>query len=1031
MNKLFYIFIFLLLPCLYLHAQQDDRTFVIEGLVYDEDGNLFEGVSIYLKDRVTLGTITSSDGRFSVKASRGNILVFSFVGYAKIEYLVTEEKKDLEIRLKSDETQLDEIMVVGLGTQRKISSVAAVTTIDPKELQVPAPSIANMLGGRMAGIITTQTSGEPGKNIADFWIRGIGTFGANDKALVLVDGLVGDLNSIDPADVESFSILKDASATAVYGVRGANGVVLVTTKRGEEGKLQITFRSNYSLSYITRLPEYLRAYDYARLTNEAYEVRGEEPRYSDIQLNVIKDGLDPDLYPDISWQDEILRRTALRHSQFASARGGGSIARYYVSLGLSSDQAAYRVEKDNPYASNTGYNTYSFRSNLDMNLTKSTVMYFGSDVFVDITRRPGEIDTEYIWEAQQQLTPLLVPKMYSNGQLASIGLGGQMSPYILINRTGKSSIQNTSTMLTLALNQDLAMLTEGLNLRIQAAYNQGTYFMEKRLTTPSVYRAEGRNSKGDLITRLQHAESPVAYSAEESQTRKYHLEGTLNYDRVFGGKHRMGGLIYYYISDDKASGKELSLDAIPLRYQGISGRVTYGYRDIYLTDINFGFTGSENFTPGKQYGFFPSIAVGWIPTGYKWVKEKLPWIEFFKIRASYGTVGNDQISKTRFPYLTRVALGQGSPWSSTEVETVHVSRIGADNLQWEKATKSNIGVDARFFRDRITLTVDFFNDQRDGIFQERVQIPTYVGLTNMPFGNVGKMRSWGSDGNIAFTQTVSKDMGFVIRANYTYSQNLVQNWEKLNEKYQYKELTGQPHEPTFGYHSLGFFRDENDIRYSPRQTFGTVMPGDLKYKDINGDGIIDAEDQVPLSFKNMYPLVMYGIGGEFTWKNFSVGVLLRGTFKMEYFRTSEKSGLGYIPFMEGERGNVLSQFNDPSTRWIPKEYAAAHGIASSLAENPNAMIPRLSYGSNGNNGVVSDFWKGDARYLRLQEITLNYALKRPFLQRAGISSVALQLVANNIYVWDSVKIFDPEQAHLNGRAYPIPAIYSFQIFINL
>jgi TonB-linked SusC/RagA family outer membrane protein len=450
-----------------------------------------------------------------------------------------------------------------------------------------------------------------------------------------------------------------------------------------------------------------------------------------------------------------------------------------------------------------------------------------------------------------------------------------------------------------------------------------------------------------------------------------------------------------------------------------------------MIDFNFGFTGSENFSPGEQYGFFPSIAAGWVPTSYQWVKDNLKWLNLFKIRGSYGTVGNDKIDN-RFPFLTRVSVGTGNPWSSGGIETIHISRVGADNLQWEKAVKSNLGIEAGFFDDRISFTVDFFNDQRDGIYKRRVQIPDYVGLTEMPFGNVGKMKSWGSDGNIAFNHEFTKDIGVTVRANYTYSQNKVQNWEQVKEVYPYKEKNGFPYNIVLGYQCLGFFKDEEDIKYSPKQNFSSVvMPGDLKYKDINGDGTVDGEDTVPLSFSSMYPLVMYGIGGEFRYKDFSLGVLLRGTAKMEYYRTDRDSGMGYIPFAAGETGNVLVQFRDPSTRWIPKEYAAAHGIDPSLAENPNALIPRLSYGYNANNSQVSDFWKGQAQYLRLQEITLNYSLKAEFLRKIGISSMSLQLVANNIYAWDKVKVFDPEQADRNGQAYPIPAIYSFQVFIKM
>jgi TonB-linked SusC/RagA family outer membrane protein len=1014
--------------CFQLPAQQK-VTFVVEGTVYDETAAPFEGVTAYIKDKVTLGTSTSPEGKFSIKVSRGDVIVFSFVGYEKVEYLVTEEKKDVEIRL-TEANQLDEVIVVGLGSQRKISSVAAVSTIDAKELQVPAPSIANMLGGRMAGIITMQSSGEPGQNLADFWVRGIGTFGANDKALVLIDGLEGEINSIDPADIESFSVLKDASATAVYGVRGANGVVLITTKRGEEGKLRITMRANFSLSHIGRLPEYLRAYDYARLANEAYEVRGEKPRYSDIELDVIRDGLDPDLYPDVSWQDEIINRNSFKQTYFASARGGGSIARYYVSLGASTETAAYKTEKNNPYASNTGYNTYSFRSNLDINLTKSTVMYFGSEAYMSINKRPGIVNTDYIWQAQSQLTPVLFPTQYSNGQFPAAGTNGLISPYVLINHTGKSSVVNNSSMITLALNQDLGMVTEGLKLKVQGAYNRNGTLNESRSNMPALYRATGRNSKGVLITKEQVQLSNVNYDMTEISYRKFHFESTLNYDHVFGQHHRVGGLVYYYLSDSQNT-KDIttSLSAIPVRYQGVSSRLTYGFKDTYMIDVNFGYTGSENFTPGKQYGFFPSVALGWVPTNYSWIKDNLKWLNFLKIRGSYGSVGNDRLAgDTRFPYLTRVEPGKGYPWSSiVPVETVTILRTGADNLMWEKAIKRNIGIEARLFKDKITFTVDIFDDQRDGIFQQRVQIPDYIGLINNPYGNVGKMKSWGSDGNIAFSHDITKDMSFTIRANYTYSQNLVQNWEKLTEKYPYKENTGQPYGVVRGYQSLGFFKDEADVSYSPKQTFGEVMPGDIKYKDINGDGKVDEEDEVPLTYKSMYPLVMFGAGGEFRYKNISIGILFKGTGKVDYFRNS----MGYIPFYGGETGNILVQFNDPSTRWIPRNYALAHGIDPALAENPNAQIPRLQFGNNKNNIQTSDFWKGDARYLRLQEVTVNYNLRHSALRKIGISSVDLQLVGNNLYVWDKVKVFDPEQANKNGQVYPIPSVYSLQIYINL
>jgi TonB-linked SusC/RagA family outer membrane protein len=998
---------------------------------------------------VGIGTATDSDGKFGIKASRGDMLVFSFIGYEKVEYLVTEEKKDLQIRFSSSSQQIEEVVVVGMGNQRKISSVAAVSTLDVKELQVPTASVANLLGGKVAGVISMQTSGEPGQNIAEFWVRGIGTFGASSGALVLIDGLEGDINSIDPADIENFSILKDASATAVYGVRGANGVVLINTKKGESGKLKITARANFTLSHLNRVPEYLRAYDYAKLANEARTVRGEMPLYRDVELDIIRDGLDPDMYPDVSWQDEILNKNSYKQTYYVSARGGGEVARYFLSLGTSSETAAYKVDKDSPYSSNVGYNTYNFRTNIDINLTKSTGVYFGTDGYLSILDEPGMADTDYIWEAQSQVNPLLFPSVYSNGAFPGLNDEDLSSPYVLINRKGTHSTQKYRGKMTLALNQDLSMIVDGLKFRLQGAYDLNSYFKETRSVQPALYYALSRNASNGELVMLETVKVKTAdYSKSVDQYRKYHLESTLNYDRIFAKDHRVSGLVYYYISDqkntediDKAKKDEQSesLAAIPIRYQGVSCRFTYSFCDTYMFDVNFGYTGSENFQPGRQYGFFPSIAAGWVPTGYEAVNRLLPWLDFFKIRASYGTVGNDRITSKRFPYQTKVNVGTTQVWEGSSVEKINEVTVGADNLEWEKALKADLGVEGRLFNDNLSFVVDFFNDQRDGIFQQRVQVPNYVGVITMPYGNVGKMKSYGADGNVSYTQKLNQDMNFTLRGNFTYSKNKIQNWEQAYMEYPYLEYAGFPNEVIRGYQAIGLFKDDDDIKYSPIQTFGEVMPGDIKYKDVNGDGKIDALDKVPLSY-NTYPLLMYGMGGEFRYKNFTAGILFKGTGKTDFFHVGQtvkykkkeyENGMGYVPFYDGPSGNVLLMINDPQNRWIPMDYALANGIDPALAENPNARFPRLQYGMNSNNAQLSSFWKGDARYLRLQEVTLNYNLKNNWLRKTGITSVDIQLVGNNLYIWDKVKTFDPEQAQFNGRAYPIPATYTLQLYINL
>lgn len=1040
MKKAIYLLVFLLCTSISVNGQ-GQQAHTVSGVVYDEYGETVPGATIYIRDRAGVGTSTDIDGKFRITANYGDMLIISFVGYDNVEYLITESKEDVEIRLSSASQQLDEVIVTGMGTQRRISSVAAVSSIDVKELQTPTTSVANLLGGRVPGVISMQFSGEPGQNISEFWVRGIGTFGASSGALVLIDGLEGNLNSIDPADIESFSVLKDASATAVYGVRGANGVIIVTTKRGESGRLQITGRVNYTLSHLRRVPEFLGAYDYAELANEARVVRGETPLYNDIEMSIIRNQLDPDIYPDINWQDEILNRFSHKQTYYVSARGGGDVARYFLSLGGSNETAAYKVDKGSAYSSNVGYNTYNYRMNLDINLTRTTSLYFGSDGYLSVLNQPGMANTTYVWEAQSNINPLSLPRIYSNGMYPGMGAGSSSSPYVLINRTGRASDQRYRGKMTMALNQDLGFLLKGLTYRLQGAYDLFSYFDERRHIQPSLYQALGRNTNGELIMREMVEQQPASYSKEVRQYRKYHMEMTANYERLFADDHRVSGLVYYYISDEKDSKDATNnMSAIPLRYQGVSSRFTYGYRDTYLLDLNFGYTGSENFQPGRQYGFFPSVAVGWVPTGYEAVQSTLPWLNFFKIRGSYGTVGNDRITSQRFPYLTKVNLGRTSVWGGSSVERLNETFVGADNLRWERALKANIGIEGRLLNDKISFVVDYFDDQRDGIFQQRAQIPEYVGAVTLPYGNVGKMRSYGADGNASFSHDLNNDMGFTVRGNFTYSKNEVQNWEEAYLEYPYLERTGFPHNSIRGYQAIGLFKDENDIKYSPIQTFGDVMPGDIKYKDVNGDGVINTLDMVPLSY-NTYPVLMYGFGGEFRYKNLTVGVLFKGTGKTDFYHVGQNvkpanssaydNGLGYLPFYNGIRGNVLTIAKNPENRWIPLDYAIANGIDPNLAENPNARFPRLQYGLNNNNSQLSTFWHNDARYLRLQEVTVNYNFRNEFLRKMGVSSIDCQLVGNNLFVWDRVKLYDPEQAQFNGMVYPIPATYTIQLYINL
>ena len=1031
-----YVLILMMFVCGAAVAQTE--RFTVTGQVTDNDGYELPGASVYVKNSPGTGSITDVDGRFSISVPKNDVLVVSFVGFKNFEQVITGPVNSLQVQLVPDAHEVEETVIVGMGTtQRKISVVGAVANVDVAQLQTPATNIQNMLGGRVPGIISLQTSGEPGKNISEFWVRGIGTFGANSSALVLIDGLEGDLSQIDPADVESFSVLKDASATAVYGVRGANGVVLVTTKRGQADKLQITGRANWTLSELVHMPDYLEAYDYARLANEARVVRGNLPLYSDMELNLIKYHLDPDLYPNVNWQNEILNKTSLQQTYYVNARGGGSLARYFLSLGMSNEEAAYIQDPESKYSADVAYKTYNYRVNLDINLTPTTTIYFGSDGYVAQKSEPGNANTDALWAAQRNLTPLTIPTKYSTGELPAYGPDNAYSPYVMLNHTGMSSRRSYRGKATMELKQDLSMITPGLSARAQIAYDNDASVKEKRYVLPAMYYAEVRRYTGELGLYQKLESQPVTYSHEDSQYYKIHFESMLNYERAFARDHRVTGLVYYYMSSqqtmdgsiDNVAATLRTMYAIPIRYQGISSRVTYGFRDTYFMDVNFGYTGSANFARKNRFGFFPAVAAGWVPTSYDWVQDNMQWLNFFKIRASYGTVGNDRLTSDRYPYLTLLEQGGGGGWGSTE-GYITENIIGADNLHWETAYKADLGIEGKMFDERLDFTVDFFHDRRDGIYQRRQQVPDYVGLQTMPYGNVGKMVSYGSDGNVSWLQKINKDMSVTLRGNFTYSANMVKNWEQALQKYDYQNYTGYPHNAFRGYIAEGLFRNDADIAASPKQTFGNYMPGDIKYKDVNGDGVINDDDKVPLSCQ-MYPRLMYGFGGEFNWKKLTFNVLFKGTGNTDYYYvdgggTNGANGEGYIPFYGGKTGNVLTIVADQKNRWTPASYSG-----DPATENPNALFPRLSYGNNSNNSQPSTFWHANSRYLRLQELSVNYNVAGGrVLNALGVRSIDLQLVGTNLFVISPVKLWDPEQADSNGGAYPIPRRYALQMYVN-
>ncbi|KAA6302779.1 MAG: TonB-dependent receptor SusC [Candidatus Ordinivivax streblomastigis] len=1028
MKKLFIISVMLCLS-IGLFAQ---NTIKVEGTVIDETGIELIGVSVAVKNTPTIGAITDIDGRFRLEMPAKSTLVFSYLGYKTIEVLYTSSKEREKIALPINVNEVDEVVITGRGTQRKVSVVGAITNVEIKDLQVPATSVSNMLGGRVPGIIAVTRSGEPGNDFSDFWIRGISTFGASQSALVLIDGIEGNLNDLDPADIESFAVLKDASATAVYGVRGANGVVVVTTKRGKAGKLILNFKANSTYSYSPRMPEYANAYGYATLANEAQMVRGNSAIYSPAEVELFKTHLDPDLYPDVNWRDVILKDYVWNTQYHLNASGGGENSRYYLSLGILNNEAIFKQDKTaSANNTNVDYHKYNFRANIDANLTKTTTMSLNLEtVFVTQNAPGGGTDNDALWEAQANMQPTLVPVRYSTGQLPSYGTNAdQMSPYVRLNYTGFAQTERYSAKTNLSVKQDLKMLTEGLSAAAMFSLSTNGYHAIIRNMNPDLYYANprtGRNLDGSLRTERKISKTDLSAAQGSKSDRKIYFESTLNYNRVFNEDHRVTGLVHYYLEETKnsdwgidLSGTDRTLSVIPKRYQAISGRATYSFQDTYFVEGNVGYTGSENFDKGSRYGLFPSIAAGWMPSQYQFFQDNIILINYLKFRASYGEVGNDRLNNKRFPFLTIVGNSSSGFWGGSGISE---TQTGAPNLQWETTKKYNFGIDTKFFREHFDLTADFFRNQTENIFQQRANIPDEAGLASiLPYSNIGSMKAWGVDGTLAYIQPVNKDMNFTLRGNFTLARNKVDYWEQSGVNYPYQSYTGVPYGVRRGLIALGLFADEDDVKSSPKQTFmDNVLPGDIKYKDVNGDGKIDDDDVVPLSYSDV-PRIQYGFAAEFNYKNFSVSALVEGVGEVEYFL----GGTGYYPFAWESTGNVLNIVTDPANRWTPASYSGDLNT-----ENPNARFPRLTYGENKNNNRNSTFWLTDARYVRLKNVEIDYRLPKLWMKKIGFESATLSLVGENLYVWDELKLWDPGQASSNGGVYPLQRKYTVQLYIT-
>ena len=774
---------FILLTCMVLiglsfNLLAQDEV-IVKGVVLDEQSLPLIGVSISVSNMPGLGTTTVTDGKYSIKLRPFQTLVFTYIGYEKKEVLVKEQRVINVIMKETDASKLNEVVVTATGAEKRIAVTGAITTVDVERLKSnPSTSMADALAGVVPGIQAMQTSGRPG-SVSEFWIRSISTFGANNSALVLIDGFERDMNEINVEDVASFSVLKDASATAIYGSRGANGVILITTKRGKEGKVEINAKVEGFYASSTKLPDFADGYTYASLANEAKTTRNLQPLYSASEMEILRLGLDPDLFPNVDWMDVLLRDGAKSQRSLLNLSGGGKTARYYVSGSYQNQQGMYKVDEAlGDYNTNTDFKKYTYRLSVDMDITKSTLLRAGVSGSLRKQNDPG-VGTDAIWTSLMGYNAMMMPMKYADGKIPSwTGKDDNLNPWVQGTMTGYNESWTNNIQTTLNLEQKLDLITKGLKFIGRYGYDTNNDNYVKRFKRPELWNAARyRNSDGTLVfTRVAEEQKMTQTSGSDGDRRDF-FEWDLLYNKDLGNHHF--GAIAKYTQSSKVFTQNIGTDlknGIARRNQGIAGRVNYNWNNRYYIDFNFGYTGSENFHKDYRFGFFPAISGAW-NIGEEPIVKNLGWVNMFKLRYSYGKTGNDNLGKDiRFPYLYTIEQMTAGGYNFGDFEStnpwtgIRYSSIASPNVSWEIATKQDLGIDYSFFRDQFSGAVDFFRERREGIYMGRNFLPGFVGLQSNPSANVGEVTVQGFDANFTLNQKVY-GVDLTLRGNMTYSKN--------------------------------------------------------------------------------------------------------------------------------------------------------------------------------------------------------------------------------------------------------------------
>lgn len=1010
-----------------MHQKDTD---LVKGMVIDVDGAPVSGATVAKRGSENKGTVSDDMGVFLLDAKPGDILDVSMVGMNPQE-VVVPGRGIIKITLTVKTDAMKDVVITGYGKQSKITVTGAISSVNMADMRTPVANLTNALAGKVAGIISVQSSGEPGYDNSTFTIRGIGTFtkDAANAPLIIVDGVQRDdvngsyggaFNNIDPEDVASISLLKDASATAMYGAKGANGVLIITTKRGVAGKPKISLKAETGLTGFAIKPEMLDGISYMELYNEARKNMGLTEVYTQDQIQKTASGLDPYLYPNVNWMDAVYKKYASLTNVNLNVSGGGENVRYFISGSFYDQEGPYKVQNLGNYNPNLSFKRYDFRTNLDVNITSTTLMQLNLDAMLVNERFPG-ISAGNIWYLTFATTPVGFPIRYPDGKWAGPRDGN--NPLNEVQNDGYSKEFHPTVQSVFTVTQKLDAVTKGLAAYGRFSFDSYGEFDNRRTGTNDLYQALGRDEDGNLIYNQNRVgQQFLNYSQEAKGDRTMYLEANINYDRSFG-PHRFGGMVLYNMRNHLVSTAGTAIGSIPYKNQSIAGRINYGYLDKYLLEVNAGYTGSENFEPGKRFGFFPSVSGGWVVSKEKFFEGASDVLSLLKFRASYGIVGNDNIGATgdRFPYFTQMdgSRGTGFGLNGGSAAGISESVIGIQNLTWERSYKTDLGVELGLFK-KINITADYFVDHRENILVARQTVANIAGYYgSQVYANLGEARNRGVDGNIEYNDQFGK-VGLRLYGNFTYAVNKIIYADEPVRKNTYQVSAGHMFGEFTGYMADGLFVDQNDINNRPVQQFGVVAPGDIRYKDLNGDNVVDANDWTYLG-KSWFPKWLYGTGFTISYHNFDLSALFQGIADVGVLANGYgingslgAPGVGPIPFsgMGQYPNNSLSVIKD---RWTP--------------ENPrqDAAYPRLTIAGTGDNNYLnSSWWLKDGSYLRLKQASVGYNFSSHKMKQIGFSSLYVYVGGQNLLTFSKFKLWDPELGS-NGAKYPITRMGTFGI----